>query len=232
MINIQQQVVELYLRMPDTIILWFINTQYFYFVCRYAEGTGTVALFSAIRDIDFLSSTELICTDYGNHCLRLVDLSPLSLPETSTFAGNCTVEGNADGHRLDTALFQYPVQTEVENKNSAIFVLENYKTLHMIDIITDNVANLVTFAPSCYYMKLFGVTQLYFSQRHQITRFNIYTIKEVVAAGKLTQGLATGTFRQTQFYHPFGLFPWTREMDLLLLVADQQNNRFAVFFTI
>ena len=111
---------------------------------RYAEGNGTAARFYEIRDIDFLSSTKLICTDRTNHCLRLANLS-LSPPETSTFAGTCTTLGNADGHRLNSALFRYPTCTVVKSDNSALFVLDDYNTLHIIDLNSDNVAQVVTF---------------------------------------------------------------------------------------
>ena len=59
---------------------------------RYAEGTGTAARFDEVTDVVFLLPTELICTDHNNHCLRLANFTP-STPETSTFAGRCTVVG-------------------------------------------------------------------------------------------------------------------------------------------
>ena len=191
---------------------------------RYVEGAGTAALFAYITDIDFLSSTELICTDRNNHCLRHVDLS-LSPPQTSTFAGSCTVEGDADGHRLNTALFGRPAQTEVKNDYPALFLLDYVRTLHMIDMRTDNVAKVVTFNVHYFYMKIFGDSLLYITQLHQITVFNINTSEDYVVAGKLTHGNAIGLFMNTEFNRPFSIFPWTREMDLLWLVADQLNNR-------
>ena len=197
---------------------------------RYAEGTGNAALFDFITDIDFLSSTELICTDHSNHCLRLVDLSQ-SPPETSTFAGNCTVSGNAGGHRLDSARFNGPWFTEVSDDHSFVFVLDQFKTLFMIDMKTDNVTTLLTIYNVFFKMKLFGNSLLYIAQIHQITLCNINTREvTVVVSGHSNEG-AVGSFEHTKFRsHPFGLLPWRDEVDTILLVAEDQNFRFAGFF--
>ena len=196
---------------------------------RYAEGAGTAALFEWIWDIDFLSSTELICTDYINHCLRHVDLS-LSPPETSTFAGNCTVPGDADGHRLNTALFDFPRYTEVNNNNSSLFVLDYSKILHIIDLTTDIVTPFVTFAVYFYDMKILGDNLLYFTQNHQTMLFNISTQEENLIAGAPTYGSAIGSFEHTRFHDPRDLLQWKDEVNTLLLVADYYNDRFAGFY--
>ena len=195
---------------------------------RYAEGTGDAARFKKIKDIDFLSSTELICADHDNHCLRHVDLS-LSPPTVSTFAGSCAVSGDADGHRLSSARFVYPKYTEANNNNSSLFVLEEDNTLRMIDLTTDNVTTLVTFAVSCSDMKILGESLLYIAQKRQITLFNINTGEENVIAGEPTYGSAIGLFEHTRFLYPLGLLQWRDEVNTLLLVADRYNDRFASF---
>ena len=197
-------------------------------MCRYAEGAGTAALFTAIKDIDFLSSTELICADENNHCLRLVDLS-LSPPETSTFAGSCTMSGVADGHRVNSASLYSPMYTEVNNNNSFLFVLGLHGHLSRIDLTTDIVTALVTFAVRYCDMKILGDSLLYVTQEHQITLLNIDTGEENVIAGAPTDGRAAGSFEHTRFYLPFDLLPWRDEVNTLLLVADHANNRFASF---
>ena len=196
---------------------------------RYAEGNRTAARFEKITDIDFLSSTELICTDRNNHCLRLVDLS-LSPPETSTFAGNCTVSGNADGHRLNSALFTYAANTEVKDDNSTVFVLANHITLCMIDLKTDSMTTLVAFDRNGYDMKLFGNNLLYFAQYFGVTVFNLDTREESVIAGGESSGSAIGPFNHTRFQYARGLMPRTDAINTLLLVADYRNDRFAVLF--
>ena len=193
---------------------------------RYAEGAGTTARFSIVSEIDFLSSTELICTDYLNHCLRHVDLS-LSPPTTSTFAGNCTLYGDADGHRVNTALFKYAAYTEVKKDNSAVFVLEATKALRMIDLKTGNVTTLLISDTLSYSMKLVDDNLLYVTQKHLIALIDQNTGEENVVAGELTHGSAIGLFEHTKFHDPQGLLPWR---DRHLLVADQNNNRFAGFF--
>ena len=198
---------------------------------RYAEGAGTAARFAAIKDIDFLSSTELICADQGNHCLRLADLS-LYPPETSTFAGSCTTQGTADGHRVNSALFYYPRYTEVNNNNSFLFVLGLHGHLHVIDLATDIVTTLVTFAVRSYDMKILGDSLLYFTQEHQITLFNINNEEENVIAGVSTDGSAIGSFEHTRFYQPLALLQWRDEVNKLMLVADKDNDRFLVLLTI
>ena len=195
---------------------------------RYAEEAGTAALLNIIIDIDFLSPTKLICADQSNHCLRLADLS-LSPPETSTFAGRCTVSGNVDGHRVNSTLFNYPRYTEVNNNNSFLFVLDFNNNLHKIDLITNIVKKLATFANKPYDMKIFDDSLLYFTQEHQITLFNINTQEENVVAGALTNGSAIGSFEHTRFYSPRDLLQWRDEVNTLLLVADKDNDRFASF---
>ena len=196
---------------------------------RYAEGAGSAARFNYIWDIDFLSSTELICTDRNNYCLRHVDLS-LSPPETSTFAGSCTVSGNADGHRLNSALFTYTVSTEVKDDNSTVFVLDNQITLHVIDLKTDSMTTLVAFDSYRYDMKLFGNNLLYFAQYLRVTVFNLDSREESVIAGGESSGSAIGPFNHTSFNYVRGLMPRTDAINTLLLVADYFNNRFAVLF--
>ena len=198
---------------------------------RYAEGAGTAALLNIIIDIDFLSPTKLICADQSNHCLRLADLS-LSPPETSTFAGRCTVSGNVDGHRVNSTLFNYPRYTEVNNNCSFLFALGLHGHLQMIDLMTDIVKSLVTFAVRSYDMKILGYSLLYFTQEHQITLFNINNEEENLIAGVSTDGSAIGSFEHTRFYQPLALLQWRDEVNKLMLVADKDNDRFLVLLTI
>ena len=191
---------------------------------RYVEGAGTAARFDVIEDIDFLSSTELICTDYVNHCLRLVDLS-LSPPETSTFAGNCTVSGNADGHRLNSARFLFPKYTEVNNHHFSLLTLDYFATLRMIDLKTDNVTTLVTFETSSDDMKILGDSLLYLTQNHRVTVFNLETREESIVAGGESRGSAIGPFNHTRFYYVRGLMLRTDAIIKHLLVADCNNDR-------
>ena len=197
---------------------------------RYAEGAGTAALFGDIADVDFLSSTELICTDNNNQCLRLVNFTQ-SPPETSPFAGNCTVSGNADGHRLSSALFNYPTGTEVKSDNSILYVLDNhYTTLHIVNLSTDSVATFVTFDTRSEYFKLLDDNLLYFAQDRKVAVFNINTNETRVVAGGDDRGDAIGSFEQTMFDGVYGLLPWRSGMSLLLLVADRKNDRFVGLF--
>ena len=188
-------------------------------------------MFNEIWDIDFLSSTELICTDRNNHCLRHVDLS-LSPPTTSTFAGNCTVLGDADGHRLSSALFNHLRYTEFNSNKSSLFVLDNHKTLRMIDLRTDIVTTLVTFDSYCNDMKILEDSLLYVAQSTRVIVFNIKTREESVVAGGSSEGSATGSFEHTKFGCTRGLFPRSDEVQTILLVADYCNNRFVGFLRI
>ena len=189
---------------------------------RYAEGFGTAARFHYITDIDFLSSTELICADKRNHCLRYVGLS-LSPPETSTFAGNCTVSGNADGHQVNSALFFNPMYAEVDSNNSIVYVLVHdrdalhkfdHETLRVIDLRTDNVTTLVTFDTQSYDMKILEDSLLYLAQGSRVAVFNISSGEEN----------AIGSFKISAVY---GLLPWRNEVKKTLLVANMAYERFA-----
>ena len=192
---------------------------------RYAEGDGTAARFDDIADIDFLSSTELICTDRWNHCLRHVDLS-LSPPTTSTFAGSCTVYGVADGHRLNSALFGHPTYTEVNSNKSILYVLDGYQILRRIDLTTDNVTTLVTFDTSSSDMKFFSDSLLYLTENSRVIVFNLSSGEERVVAGG-ERGSAIGSFECTKFDEVYGLLTLRDEVKTILLVADYNNNRFA-----
>ena len=193
---------------------------------RSAEGTGTTARFDNIKDIDFLSSTELICTDYSNHCLRLVDFSR-SPPQTSAYAGSCTVSGKAEGHRLNSAQLEYPEFTEVNKDQSSLFVLVYRKTLHMIDLKTDNLSTLKAFDKVCLDMILTDDHLLYFLRQHLVAVFNPRTREEQVVAGSNSIGRAVGPFEDTRFNKPLRFVPWSDEVNTLLLIADHSNNRFA-----
>ena len=196
---------------------------------RYAEGAGTAARFEYLRNIDFLSSTELICTDRGNHCLRLVDFT-LSPPTTSTFAGNCTVEGNSDGHRLNSALFQNPRRTEVNSNNLTLFVIDrDTSLLRIIDLSTDNVDTLITFDNSGMDMKLIGNSLLYIAQKTRVTVYKLDTRKKSKVAGGPSSGSATGSFGDTRFGYAVRLLLWREKEKVILLVLDYTSDRFAGF---
>ena len=194
---------------------------------RYAEGAGTAATFAHIRDIDFLSSTELICVDKNNHCLRLVDFT-LSPPETSTFAGNCTVEGNADGHRLNSALFKNPRSTEVNSDNFNMFVIDRDNTLlRMIDLRTNEVTTLITFDTLGKDVKVIGNSLIYIAQTTRVTVYNLNTREESNVAGGDSIGSAIGSFEDTRFSSIARLLLWPDEVKVILLVLDIMANRFA-----
>ena len=167
----------------------------------------------------------MICTDSWNNCLRHVDLSQ-SPPETSTFAGKCTVSGDADGHRLNSALFSDPEYTEVNNNNSVLYVLDNYQDLRRIDLTTENVTTLVTFNSSSYDMKIFSDSLLYLAKFSRVIVFNLSSGEErVVAGGK--RGSAIGSFERTQFAFAYGLLTLREDAKTILLVADRLSERFA-----
>ena len=172
----------------------------------------------------------MICTDRANHCLRLVHFTP-TLPETSVFAGSCTVSGNDNGHRLNSALFNYPKETELIAVNSTLYVLDGSMTLHMIDLRTDIATTLVTFDSYCNDMKILGDSLLYFTQQTGVTVFNLDTREESVVARGDNTGNAIGLFEQTKFNDARGMLLWEEETKNSLLVTDFNNNRFDDFLT-
>ena len=107
-----------------------------------------------------------------------------------------------------------------------MFVVDKYKTLHMIDLRTDNVTTLLTFDTLSLEMKLLGDSLLYFSKDTKVTVFNLDTKEESVVAGDTVSGDAFGSFEQTRFDYVFGLLLWKNEMETLLLVADNDADRF------
>ena len=183
-------------------------------------------MFKEITDIDFLSSTKLICTDKRSHCLRLVDLS-LSPPKTSTLAGLCTKSGNSK--HLYTARLDFPTYTEVKSDKSTLFVLERTKTIRMVDLRSSNGTVLVTFNTQSKDMKLLGDNLLYFAQGTRVIVFDINTREERVVTGGEGSGITIGSFEHTRFENPYGFLVWEDEMNTLLLVADFGNNRFVFF---
>ena len=195
---------------------------------RYAEGSGSAALFGQILDLDILSATELICTDYGNKCLRLVNL-PQSSAVTSTFAGKCGESGTAGGSRLSTARFSYPEYTEVNNNRTSLFVLESSVTLRVIDLRSDDVTTIFTFSNYGWGINLVGDSLIYLLTHHKVTVFNLDTKEERDVAGAGNEGNAVGSFEQTRFDTPDGLLEWRNGQEVLLFVADKENNRFVKF---
>ena len=193
---------------------------------RYAEGSGTAAKFAKISDIKFLSATTLICSDTDNHCLRLLNLTG-TMAETSTYAGNCTVAGAINGHRLHSALFSFQKYIEVDNYNSTIFVIDGSKMVRTINIITNEVTKLVQFGTNFRSMLLSGNSLLYFSSGQRITALNLDPRKYNAITGGSKLGKATGSFDNTRFDLARGLLLLSHEGRTLLLVADKRNNRYA-----
>ena len=196
---------------------------------RYAEGAGAAATFAFIKDIDFLSSTELICSDKGNHCLRLVNFTFFP-PQTYKFAGKCTQSGNVDGHRVNSALFRQPKNIEVNNDNLTLFVIDSVNALlRMIDLRTDDVTTLITLDPLGKDMKLIGSSMLYIAQTTRVTVYNLNAREKSNVAGEDSSGSAVGSFEDTRFNDAFRLLLWPDEVKVLLLVLDFTANRFASF---
>ena len=195
---------------------------------RYAEGNGTAATFDFITDIDFLSSTELICTDRDNQCLRIVNFV-LSTPSTSTFAGACTMSGHNEGHRVRFARFKDPEHTEVNSDKSAMYVLEFRRILFMIDLTTDSVTRLLTLSSFSYDMKFLGDNLLFFAQETRVIVIDCDTRKASLFAGTGDPGTAVGSFEQTRFKKARGLLPWTNKLEELLFVADNGDDRLVGF---
>ena len=194
---------------------------------RYAEGSGSAALFEGILDLDIFSATEVICSDYSNHCLRLVSFTQSSAA-TSTFAGKCGQGGTADGDRLNTARFTLPLYTQMNNNRTALFVQEHSLNLRIIDKKTNNVATIFAFGGTRWGMNLVG-DLMYLLSRHKVTAFNLDTKEENLVAGGDGAGNAVGSFQQTKFHTPSRLLEWRDGQQVLLLVADRDNNRFVEF---
>ena len=197
---------------------------------RYAEGRGSAARFDNILDLDILSSTELVCSDQGNQCLRLVSLTQSSAV-TSTFAGKCGEYGNANGDRVNTARFNSPGYIEVNNNRTSLFVLDNYVKLRIIDIKTDYVTTIFTFSNFQGGKGLVSDNLIYLSTKHKVMVFNLDTEEERDVAGGDSRGNAVGSFQQTMFSDPEGLLEWRNGQQVLLFVADYYNNRFVKFYS-
>ena len=197
------------------------------YVYRYVEGAGAAARFHNLRDIKFLSPTELLSLERNNHCLRLVNFAH-SPPETSPFAGRCTVQASAYGHRLETARFEYPQRIAVNKFDPSVFVYEHHKALIMINLTTDESTKIHTFDYWINDMRFFGDEVLYFIQTYQVLSFNINSKEVNVIAGNGYRD-ASGPFENTSFNHLYGLFMWPYGGEEVLLVADRDSNRLLIY---
>ena len=171
----------------------------------------------------------MISLDRDNNCLRLVNFTK-SPPETSTFAGKCTVPAVAYGHRLETARFRYPEILVADSFNSFVFVYDFYRDLIMINLTTDESTKIHTFASAVTDMRFFGDDVLYFIQYYQVLLFNINSNEVNVIAGN-GSGDATGPFELARFNHLFGLLMWPYGEEEVLLVADRDNDRLFIGFS-
>ena len=66
------------------------------------SGTGAAARFSSPYGVVSDAAGNLLVTDWGNHCIRLVT----SAGAVSTYLGRTNVEGSRDGLRTDARLFR------------------------------------------------------------------------------------------------------------------------------
>ena len=170
----------------------------------------------------------MISLDRDNHCLRLVNFTK-SPPETSTFAGKCTVPAAAYGHRLETARLILPDILAADSFNPSVFVYDSYRDLVMINLTTDELTKIHTFAHPVTDMRFFRDGVLHFIQPYQVLSFNINS-KEVNVIAGYGSGKATGLFEFTRFYNLFGLLTWTYSGEEVLLVADRDNDRLFICF--
>ena len=196
---------------------------------RYAEGIGTAAKFNRIPDLEFLTSTDLICSDYLNRCLRLLNFTH-SPPVTSTFAGNCTVYGTADGHRLNLALLNLPRYIETNKNKSTLFVIDD-RNLRAIDLETDEVITLPFSSDEIIHdLMLFEENLVYMTLATRVIEFNVNTKQATNLTGGKSGGKSTGLFEVTSFGFARALLLWRHDVNFsTVLVADRDNKRLAKF---
>ena len=132
---------------------------------------------------------------------------------------------------MSTSRFSSPKFTEVTNNHTSLFVLEDSVTLRVIDLRSDDVTTIFTFSFYRWGIDLVGDSLVYLSTNHKVTVFSLDTKEERVVAGKDNAGNAAGSFLQTKFRTPEGLLEWRNEQEMLLFVADRDNNRFAKFYS-
>ena len=195
---------------------------------RYVEGSATEAMFHGVTGLRFLSPNKLLCSDYHNYCLRLVDFTTES-PSTSTFAGKCKDFDSINGHRLTTARLQYPLGIETGEVNSTVFFIDGFSiNIRKIDLTNDLISVLKAFSTRVYGM-LFYNNILYITiDKLKVSKFNVEAPDDVtVIAGGTSAGSTTGKFSITRFNLPTGIIMLPDSQDLILLVAEESNQRFA-----
>ena len=198
-----------------------------FILCRYAEGSGSAALFEDVSSIKFISPTDLICTDTDNSCIRLIDLSQTPAG-TATFAGKCNTKKSRDGHRLNYALLELPRRMEMNKNRSKVFVLEK-NSLRAVDLESDNVTTIVALDSFPYDMVLSGDDILYFAEGTRVFLFNLNSLQQSVVAGGDSEGNAVGPFELTRFKKARGLLLMPDLETDNLLVLDLETTRSACF---
>ena len=111
----------------------------------FADGFGSFARFNRPSDLVVTADGRAIVVDYGNHCLRRVNIST---GETSTFVGRCASGGVQDG--IGTSARMRDPQLLLAVGNDSVLVLpETYswsavQTIRLVHIPSRRITSLPT----------------------------------------------------------------------------------------
>ena len=207
-----------------------ITLQYL-FLFRYQEGNGSTALFKEVRSVEFITTNEIVVVDRTNFCLRTIDL--LTIPTTSTFAGNCTIKGNADGDRLTNALFNNPYDLEFDNSNQKLYALEYSKRrLKVIHLTTGIMETVHRWSTTTYSIRLRGFNEIYRTYRHGVSSLDLTTKMETDILGSSDAGTAIGSFNITRL-NSLEYITSPSVDNRIWFIADKNNDRyFNLYFLI
>ena len=193
----------------------------------YLEGSGEHALFNFIYGLVQINSQHYIVAERFNHCLRNIQEFPWKTGnnkwETSTYAGNCTVQGRTDGP-LHIARFQ-ELLSMMKVKEILLLTQLRGESIRRIDIVT----GIVTTIFRSDFRALRGLALLernnefYATTGHGI--LHIIDEKGSWLMGSLNAGTRVGNFSSAQFNDPADI-KWLD--NITLVVADSNNHNLKV----
>ena len=189
------------------------------------DGTTTSlkARFSSIHSFAQISRSEVIFTDFNNHCLRSLDRKT---NQTSTYCCNCTNIGHRDG--VD-ALLAHPVSVILDLMNSQQLIISEYYSgsLRTVNTVSKHVSTIyleISYRLA-YLLQDSAKGDIYATFNRGVGFYDYQSNKFCVITGSATFGFLDGELSRLNFNAPRGLAFLSHST---LLVADVNNYRLRV----
>ena len=199
--------------------------------CYHHFAAGLLARFQDLTGFRQISPSEVVVTDYGQHCLKLIDRTTL---QVSRYAGYCGSAGYVTG--TSAARFYYPHSIISDIKRPGMLLVTDYgnDAVRHVNTLSSSAPHSVSnfYQSTSYLDNPKGITQHPVNGDLYITNNDNEVWKVTYSSKSISKfaGASSASFRDCDFSTSY--FNYPRDIifiaDNKLLLADTDNQRLRV----